>query len=213
MNKKILIVSFFLVIFVTLPVLIYKAGTIPEPTGKAFGEIDVYQEPVQEPYMGERFTHTVDDFQYTIEPVASYKIWCLVMSRKFHYNTLEDKLSPVDLCVVWGKLAEPETLQYIRFFQESRFCSYRYDERMPLDASYVGSHVANIHIIPANENVLKAAKSIKRNQEIYLEGYLVKVYKYDRCIWESSVERTDSGLHACEVFYVTKVRIGTAVYE
>lgn len=213
MNKVTLILLLFLIIFVALPILVYKVSTLPEPTGEVSGEIDTSQEPVQELYSGGTFPHTVEDFQFTIEPMASYEIWCLVMSRKFHYDTLEDKLSPVDLCVVWGELAEPENLQYIHFFQESRFCSYSYDREMPLVTSYVESHVANIHIIPANENILKAAKSIKRGQKIYLEGFLVKVYKYDRCIWESSLERTDSGLHACEIFYVTKVRIGTAVYE
>ena len=213
MNKALFIVSIFLIIFICVPLLIYKANTLPEPTGEASGKIDIFREPVQELYEGEKFIYLVDNFQYTIEPVATYTIWCKVVGKKNYYNTLEDKLSPVDLCVVWGDLAEPENLQYIHFFQGNRCCNYTYDRNIPLDDSYVKSHGANMHIIPATENVMKAVKSIKSGQTIYLEGYLVKVYKYDRYIWGTSLERTDTGSHACEVFYVTRVRIGSEIYE
>lgn len=213
MGKTMIILALFIVISVCVPVLVYKAGNAPEPTGKVSGEIDTSYEPVQELYSGEKFPHVVEEVQFMIEPVATYEIAFVVLSARYHYSSLEDKLSPVDLCVVWGKLAEPENLEHIYSLQAARWCSYRYDGGLSLDAAYVESHVANIHIIPANENVLKAVKSIKKDQEAVLEGFLVKVYREGRLIWSSSLTRTDSGDGACEVFYVTKVRIGTAIYE
>lgn len=213
MGKTTIIVALFLVIFVCVPILVYKVGNRPEPTGEVSSEIDTSQEPVQEPYSGEKFPHIVEGVQFMIEPVETYKIAFVALSTRYHYSTLEDKLSPVDLCVVWGELAEPENREHIYSLQAARWCSYVYDGDLPFDAAYVGSHVANIHIIPANENILKAVKSIKKDQKAVLEGFLVKVYREGTLIWSSSLTRTDSGDGACEVFYVTKVRIGTKIYE
>jgi hypothetical protein len=213
MNKAILILSLFVVIVVCVPLLVYKASTMPEPMGEAYGEIDTLSEPVQVSYTGQMFPHTVENFQFEIEPVAAYTISCVVISKRYHTNTLEDKLSPVDLCVVWGALSEPENLEHIYSLQAGRWCSFRYTSELTVDQSYIENHIANMHLIPANENVNKAVKSIKEGQKIYMEGYLVKVFKYGQCIWVSSLSREDSGEGACEVFYVTKVRIGTAVYE
>jgi len=208
-----IILALFIVIFICVPILVYKAGNMPEPTGEVSGEIDTFYEPVQESYSGEKFPHVVEGVQFMIEPVATYEIAFVVLSIRYHYSTLEDKLSPVDLCVVWGELAEPENIEHIYSLQAARWCSYRYDGELSLDAFYVESHVANIHVVPANENVLKAVKSIKKGQKAVLEGFLVKVYREGRLIWSSSLTRTDSGDGACEVFYVTKVRIDTVIYE
>ena len=71
-------------------------------------------------------------------------------------------------------------------------------------------------MIPANENVRRAVKMIKEKDEVFLEGFLVSLkgtYKGETVTWNSSLSRTDTGDGSCELFYVSKVRIDTMVYE
>jgi len=49
-----------------------------------------------------------------------------------------------------------------------------------------------------------------------LEGFLVNlkgVYKEQSVVWNTSLSRTDAGSGSCELFYISKVRIGSKVYE
>jgi len=80
----------------------------------------------------------------------------------------------------------------------------------------VVAHSANNHIVPVNENVGRAVKSVKKKDAVVLEGYLVNIqgsYKGRDVRWNSSLSRTDTGNGSCELFYVTKVRIESKVYE
>ena len=85
-----------------------------------------------------------------------------------------------------------------------------------MDPSYIITHSANNHIIPATENVQRALKIIKKRDRVVLEGYLVNLkgtYKGREVRWNTSLSRTDTGNGSCELFYVSKVRIDTRVYE
>ena len=90
------------------------------------------------------------------------------------------------------------------------------ERRSPFDTSYVIAHSANNHIIPANENIHRAVKMIKKKMRLFLEGYLVNLkgtYKGREVSWNTSLSRTDTGNGSCELFYVSKVRIDTKIYE
>jgi hypothetical protein len=78
------------------------------------------------------------------------------------------------------------------------------------------SHSANNHIIPANENIHEAVKTIWKKDIVVLEGVLVNIkgtYKGQPVTWNTSLSRKDTGNGSCELFYVSKVRIDTKVYE
>ena len=199
-----------IVIFVVI-LLVYKYQTMPVPAGEAAGVIDVHLEPVQTPYSGETFYKEFDGTKFTLEPVATFSGSFLVVSTRYHYHSPTDKLSPVDLCVMWGELTKPEHREHVGFsIQAARWCSVNWDASIGLDKEYILSHFANIHLIPVNENVLKALKSVKTEQSIYVEGFLVNVYRDNKCIWRTSLSRTDSD---CEFLYLTEIIIGNWVYE
>jgi hypothetical protein len=125
-------------------------------------------------------------------------------------------MSPIDLVIVWGKLAGHEYSRYITYNQSNRWYFYQYKAGSPFDNSFVISHSANNHIIPANENILEAVKTIGETDEVVLEGVLVNIKGTDRgqtVTWNTSLSRMDTGDGSCELIYVTKVRIGTKVYE
>lgn len=189
----------------------------PVPYGEDYSEIDASGDPVQIPHeMDETMVREERGFTYNIVPVADYKIAAMVVSKKSYRFGWNAKVSPIDLALVWGRMAEPEYDKYIKYSQSDRWYLYQYEPGSPFSNAYVRTHSSNNHIIPANENILKAIKKIKKREKVILEGYLVNVTgsrKGEHFWWNSSKTRTDTGDGSCEVFYVTKARIGNYVYE
>jgi hypothetical protein len=189
----------------------------PKMTGMDPDEIDTSRDPIQTSYKSdETVIREIKNGHFTIAPVAEYKISGVVVSKETYSSEWEGKISPIDLAVVWGKLAEPEYDRYITYSQSNRWYFYKYKQGSPFDNSYIISHSANNHIIPANENIHEAVKTIGRKDKVVLEGFLVNIkgtYNGQTVIWNTSLSRRDTGNGSCELFYVSKVRIDTKVYE
>jgi hypothetical protein len=181
--------------------------TTPQPTGEDYNEIDTAHEPIQEPYSGREIHVNAHGFQYTLAPVATYTASVLVVSTR-QYHDADAGLVPVDLCVVWGTLAEPEYLQYATFSQKDRECIITYDAESPVDTSFILHQFVNIHVIPANQSILQSIKTIKTGQKIILKGFLVDIYLNGTIYIKSSTTLTDEGSGACEILYVTDVESG-----
>jgi hypothetical protein len=186
-------------------------------TSEEFSEIDVSQEPLQIKYASEdRIVKKEKDSEFIITPVAEYKIAAIVVSKKSYHNGWHAEIAPVDLVLAWGKLAEPGNDKYISFSQGDRWYFYECEEDIPFNDNYVITHSANNHVIPADENIYRAVKTLKKKEMVLIEGFLVNVtghYKGGNLCWNSSLSRRDSGDGSCEVFYVKKIRVGTKVYE
>ena len=208
--------SLFLVFSIILLLLISGCDK-PRQTGVEFGKIDTSHDPRQTPYASEEpIIRKIKDGVFTVTPVAKYKLFGMVVSKKSYSGDWNDKISSVDLAIVWGKLAEPEHGKYITYSQSNRWYFYKYKAESPFDNSYVITHSANNHIIPANKNIHRAIKAIKKKDRVILEGFLVNIkgtYKGRTLMWNTSLSRNDTGNGSCELFYVSKVRIDTKVYE
>jgi len=151
-----------------------------------------------------------------IIPFANYRISAVVLSKKRYVDKWGSIISPVDLALGWGGVAQPDNLKHIKVSQTLRWYRYRYDRECVLTQEYISNHSSNHHIIPANKNISKAILSAKENEKIYLEGYLVNIsgrYKKDNISWRSSLTRTDTGNGSCEIMYVTSVKHGSNVYR
>jgi hypothetical protein len=189
----------------------------PQTTGVEFDEIDTSQEPLQiaipsrEPIIFEG-----KETELKITPVAIYKIAALVVGTESYSYGWTAKISPVDLALAWGKLADPESRKHVSYSLSNRWVSFKLKEGSPFDVSYVISHGSNNHIIPATRNVRYAVKTIKEKKKIVLEGFLVSIsgtYGGKTVWWNTSLSRIDSSDGSCELFYVTKARIDKRVYE
>jgi hypothetical protein len=207
--------SWFIVIILFLCFL--SGCNRPKLTGVESDEIDTSQDPIQASYKSdEPIIKEIKNGHFTITPVAEYKISGRVVGKENYSSNWEGEISPVDLTIVWGKLAEPEYDRYISYSQRNRWYFYNYKSGSPFDNSYIISHSGNHHIIPANENVHRAIKTIKEKERVVLEGFLVNIrgtYKGQTVTWNTSLSRTDTVNGSCELFYVSKVRIDTRVYE
>jgi hypothetical protein len=189
----------------------------PTLTGVEFEKIDTSQEPQQTSHRSEEpISRGIKSGFVSITPLAEYKVSGVVVSKKSYSDDWEGEISPVDLAIAWGRLAEPEFKKYITFSHSHRWYHYKWKEGSPSDAKYVIAHSANNHIIPATENLRRALKIIKKRDRVVLEGYLgnLKGTFEDREVsWNTSLSRMDTGNGSCELFYVSKVRIDTRVYE
>lgn len=189
----------------------------PKMTGVDPDEINTSNDPVQALYKSdEPIIREIKNGQFTITPVAEYKISGMVAGKETYSSNWDGEISPVDLTIVWGKLSEPDYDKYISYSQRNRWYFYQYKPGSPFDNSFVVSHSANNHIIPANENIHEAVRTIKEKDKVVVEGFLVNLkgtYKGQPVTWNTSLSRTDTGNGSCELFYVSKVRIETRVYE
>ncbi len=189
----------------------------PTPTGTDFEEIDTSQDPIQKSCTSdEPIVKEVKSGRFTMTPLAEYKISGMVVSSETYSSDWDGQIAPVDLAIVWGKLTEPGTQKYITYSQGVRWYHYRWKEGSPVDNSYIISHSSNNHIIPANENIRRAVKTIRRKDRVVLKGLLVNLIgtpNGQTVTWNTSLSRTDTGNGSCELFYVSYVRIETKVYE
>jgi len=207
--------SWFILIIIFLCFL--SGCNRPKLTGVESDEIDTSQDPIQASYKSdEPIIKEIKDGHFTMTPVAEYKISGMVVGKETYSTGWDGEISPVDLAIVWGKLAISEYDQYITYSQRNRWYFYQYKAGCPFDNSFVISHSANNHIIPANENIHEAVKTIGGKDIVVLEGVLVNIkgtYKGQPVTWNTSLSRKDTGNGSCELFYVSKVRINTKVYE
>lgn len=205
------------VILIILSLCFLSGCNRPKITGLDTDEIDTSRDPIQISYKSdEPIIREIKNGHFTITPVAEYKISGMVVGKETYSSNWVGEISPIDLTIVWGKLAEPEYDRYITYRQSNRWYFYQYKPGSPLGNSFVISHSANNHIIPANENIHAAVKTVEEKDKVVLEGFLVNIkgtYKGQPVTWNTSLSRKDTGNVSCELFYVFKVRIDTKIYE
>jgi hypothetical protein len=219
-NKTIIIKLVFLVLFI--PVLFGCEGpesvAVEDPTHREdFGEIDISKDPVQTPYTAkDAIIIEKGDIKLSMKPLAKYEASAIVARKRFYSGGWQGKVAPVDLVLVWGRLAEPDYDKYMTYTQRDRWYYFEYKAGSPFNASYVYANSSNNHIVPANENIYKAIRSIKKKEKAVFEGYLVSLngsYEGQKVWWNTSLSRNDSGDGSCEIFYVERIRVENKVYE
>ncbi len=138
----------------------------------------------------------------------------LVSSRRYRSGYMSD-LSPWDYAIIWGVV--PSLKEYLKFNQVVRYCLFSYKSDAPIDPEYILAHMSNNHLIPTTKNIRKALKKGRKGDKVVLEGYLVFVSSHSpkrgSSNWNSSLTRSDKSDGACEIIYLTKLRINDKVYE
>lgn len=193
---------------------IYLAIDMPVGT-KITSIIDTWPDPYQEKIDAKTITIKLAKGNIFISPIASFQISAKVLSKKKYFRNWDGKISPYDLALGWGGLTDTKLKKMIKYSQWGRFYFYKYKQDSPFNSDYISQHSSNCHIIPANKNLRKALKYIKKNQYVKLDGFLVNVngsYKNYPLSWHSSVTRTDTGDGACEIIYITKITTPKKVF-
>ncbi|OQX94507.1 hypothetical protein B6I21_09375 [candidate division KSB1 bacterium 4572_119] len=143
---------------------------------------------------------------FWVTPLAKFSVEARVLSKNWHRFNRYRKIVPVDLALGWGKMSDESILKEFKIYQ--RGMKYYWSSKtMPIPRKEIISHSANMHIIPANEQIRKKMKKIRRGHHIKIRGYLVKIRGKNGKNWGSSMTRTDWGNGACELVWVEHFEI------
>jgi len=142
---------------------------------------------------------------YRVRTLEAFEVDARVLSREDYRFGREADLSPVDLAIGWGPMADPAVLQHIQISQRNRWYYWKARE-LPIPRGEIVSHSANVHIIPASEQVAAALAGIDVGDEVRLGGSLVAVNATDGWHWVSSLSRTDTGNGSCELLWLTSLQ-------
>ncbi len=166
--------------------------------------LSISSEPFQQLLNGDRRTYVFQE--YRIQPLASFQLQARVLGVERYRFGRDAVLSPVDLALGWGPMADVTALESIDISQSSRFYYWRVRE-FPIPRRDIETNSANMHVIPANEEVKAALFDLKEGQVVQIHGYLVSIDTDDGWQWRSSLTRKDTGYRACELVLAEKLRI------
>ena len=205
LRRKILLVIFILLCILLLLFIareIYDIGELRSVKG--------IPDPIQTPADGRtRIDFLGGEANITFE--YAYEIEGLAVHTRRYFGLIDmgNAISPMDVGLVWGRVAEMNKQMNINWGHGERYLKIEDVDAKDLMAvggvDYLNTHLSNNHLIPADSSVRRKVKKIRRGDHIKIKGYLVSVYgkRWGReYTWDSSTTRNDNG---CEVIYVTDV--------
>ncbi len=174
---------------------------------------EIFNEPIQATSTTmENFDFKYRATDYSVKPIADYELWGLVVTVndiKKWYNLYHDKNSVniKDICVIWGDNLTSEAYhQNIHYKSGEWTCYVRWQKQ--LNGHFYHNKLSNNHLLSDNPQIQNIIRKIRIGDQVHLKGALVnytkKGSKYYRT---SSLTRNDTGNHACEVFFVNKLKI------
>ena len=174
-------------------------GGIPRPPGELAPD-----DPVQE---------NVNDGPhwqiggYDLRGLASIAVDARVLSAEHYGRDRESELAPVDLALGWGPMSSNEVIDALSIGQGSRFYHWSWSGHPPIPPAEISKHSANMHMIPADDDVRSTLLAARRGNLVHLRGWLIEVKSPDGWRWRSSLSRGDTGGGACEVVLVESLSL------
>jgi hypothetical protein len=174
------------------------------------------QEPEQLPVPRKPLTTTVGGVTYRIDPLYSYDLHGLVVSRHdsggwmdYIHREWNDHLNVVDLCVIWGRNAVTGSYRDIDF-SSGQFVCYWQTSSQTAYAAFDPSAISNNHLLTDDPRVAKQLRAVRVGDQIRFRGYLAE-YSHNHGGQPfqrgTSTVRTDTGNGACETVYVQDIEI------
>jgi hypothetical protein len=146
--------------------------------------------------------------EYRITAVARYDVNARVVLTNTYWFGREAELSPIDFLLAWGVASDQRVQDSIRTSLSSRYYRWKPKGRnLPVDSGSISESMANTHLIPGSDSVLRDLKKVEPGALVRLSGFLVNVKATDGWRWNTSLTRRDAGGGACELMWVD------AVYE
>ena len=143
---------------------------------------------------------------YMVKEVARYVVTARIVGTHRYHKGREADLSPVDLALGWGRMADEKLLHKMSFSQDRRRL-FLQSSRAAMTEEEIAASTANMHIIPADDVVEEKVASLRTDQVVTLQGVLVDVAHPDGWHWNTSLTRNDMGDGACEIMYVDAVTV------
>jgi hypothetical protein len=196
--------------FALLVWLMWPSGTPHEPMLDGVLEVPEFFAPdlsIDRPPIQTGLDAAVGAVQlgdFVLTPVARFEIEARVLSRREYTRGVEAEVSPVDLALGWGPMADPDVLAKISIRQSNRFY-YWSTRELPIPRREIETNSANMHMIPADVWAAEALAAVRPDQTVRIAGYLVNVERRDGWRWRTSLTRHDTGHGACEIVLVQRI--------
>ena len=143
--------------------------------------------------------------EYYINALAQFELKAKVLGKERYRFDRISNISPYDLALGWGRMSDQAIVDKMDIWQSGRWFYWKTD-RYPISRKEIETSASNMHIIPANDEIMDELGDIKVGEIIYLKGYLVSVMTpKNGQHWNSSLSRDDVGGGACEVVWVEKL--------
>jgi hypothetical protein len=144
---------------------------------------------------------------YEIEALARYSIQARVLrSERYRFDRNAD-LAPVDLALGWGEMSDSAVLDKLVVSQGQRFFEVNLTGRPPIPVRDMELQSANVHMVPANDEVDRILKEVRAGDVVRISGYLIEARGPDGAHMRSSLTREDTGPGACEVMWVERISL------
>lgn len=144
--------------------------------------------------------------EYTLQPKAEIHLSARLLGKERYRLGRESDLSPIDLALGWGAMADTQVTDNIKITQSNRWFHWKTD-KLPIPRRQIETSAANVHIIPANQAVRDQLSRIDEGDIIQISGQLVDVRSADGFFWNTSMTRQDVGAGACEILYATHIDV------
>ena len=203
-------------LFVLCLCLVFVFSCGPSPSGRDGSTINVLEPPSVEKQEPGIVKVSKDGFDIAITQKAAYTVRGIVVGRENYHSGWNSLISPADVALCWGKLAENGTYKRLKWSQGNRWYFWRAGEEFGYNNDFVAVHSSNNHLIPATPNLTKAVKSLKEGDTVEMTGHLVDVTavkKSENYFWNSSTSTADRGDGSCEVIYITRLKMHGKVYQ
>lgn len=166
----------------------------------------VPQHPIQHTY-GPSDREIFPWGEWEMESLADYEVSGIVMSRRRNMDVLYE-VSEFDIALVWGDVSVPEKARQIRTTHGRRYARFRAPADLGFSIDEFVRQSANVHTIPANDEIKRQIRSLRRGDVATFKGRLVEVRgeKLSKP-WRSSLIRTDHEFEGCEIMLVEEVVI------
>lgn len=126
-----------------------------------------------------------------------------ILGSKVYNDDAQAKFSPIDYAVTRGLFTEPEIARQISINQYDRFLNWKM-AKPPIAPKLATELVSNMHIIPANPEIAKVIKQVKRGDLVRIQGELVQVNAKD-LVWTSALDWEGIGDGACKLIRVDSI--------
>jgi hypothetical protein len=146
---------------------------------------------------------------HTLTGRARYDLTARVLRRENYRVDGGATLAPVDLGVGWGPMSDTAVIDQLEFSQMGRFLYWRpKDGRAPpVPPATLVENAAQMHLIPASDDLEARLKRLRPGQVVTIGGYLVDVRGPGGFTWNTSLTRTDTGNGACEIVWVESLAV------
>lgn len=146
--------------------------------------------------------------EHRATPRAGFAVEATVLGVEHYRFGREAAVSPLDLALGWGPMADPAVYGALDISQSGRWYHYRWGpDGPPVPLETIITSSSNMHMIPANAAVAKQLAALDEGRRVRLAGWLVDIDTADGYRWSTSLRRDDSGDGACEIVYVCEVAV------